>query len=172
VAKPGHPVLVIMGDAGIGVGGMEIETCARYKMPVVSIIWNNSEWMGGAYYLLYETVAGDNRMQQDIKYHEMFGCLEDVHSELCTRPEQLVPALERSFNSGKTAVVNALTAPLQIHPWLEGVPVNYIRAYGLERAREVLPGPGNFEKWFEERHGIPAEEALPYITATSRYLGI
>jgi len=169
VAKPGCPVLVVMGDGGMGVGGMEIETCARYKMPVVSIIWNNSAWMSGVYDTIYAQMAGDNRLQQDIKYHEMFGCLDNVHSELVTRPEQLVPALERSFNSGKTAVINALIAPGQNHPWSGGIPSAYYRAFGIERMREILPN-SNWEQGLESVGGI--EVLLDHMKRTSKYLGL
>jgi acetolactate synthase-1/2/3 large subunit len=169
LARPGQPVLAIMGDAGIGLGGMEIETCARYKMPVVSIIWNNSAWMSGVYETMYATMAGDNRMQKDIKYHDMFGCLEDVHSELVTRPEQLVPALEKSFNSGKTAVINVLIAKGQLHPWVEYLPASYYRAFGIERAREVLP-KSNWEQGLEAVGGI--EVLLEHSKATNKYVGL
>lgn len=37
-------------------------------------------------------------MRKDIRYDEMFGCVEKVNSDLVTKPEQVVPALERSFS--------------------------------------------------------------------------
>ena len=139
-------------------------------MPVVSIIWNNSEWMGGTYEWMYSKVAGDNRLQQDVKYHEMFGCLEDVHSELVTRPEQLVRALNRSFNSGKTAVINVLIAPMQTHPWVIVLPGSYYRAYGMERAREVMPK--TWEPAIEAHFGMSVEAVLEHLRYSTKYLGI
>ena len=46
-------------------------------------------------------------MLPDIRYDKIFaemGC----HTELVTEPGQIRPALERSFNSGKPAVINAI----------------------------------------------------------------
>jgi acetolactate synthase-1/2/3 large subunit len=43
----------------------------------------------------------------DVRYDKIFaemGC----HTELLTDPEQVRPALERAFNSGKTSVINAI----------------------------------------------------------------
>ena len=115
-ARPANPMQVIMGDGGMGVGGWEIETCARYKKPVTTIIWNNSEWMGPLHDRLYKSIGPDNKLQQDIKYDQMFALLENVHGELCTKPADLRPALERSFNSSKTAVINATADPYSHNP--------------------------------------------------------
>jgi acetolactate synthase-1/2/3 large subunit len=46
-------------------------------------------------------------MLPDVRYDKIFaemGC----HTELVTESEQIRPALERAFNSGKTAVINAI----------------------------------------------------------------
>jgi len=169
VAKPGHQVLVIMGDGGVGVGGMEIETCARYKMPVVTVVWNNSRWMGGIYEWLYCRLAGDNRLQQDIKYDQMFGVLEGVHSEICTTADEVRPALERAFNSGKTAVVNVLAESAgKVHPWVFGIPVQYMRWFGIERMRELLPK--EFQDRIESMGGPQA--AMDTLISSVKYIGL
>jgi acetolactate synthase-1/2/3 large subunit len=46
-------------------------------------------------------------MLPDVRYDKIFaemGC----HTELVTEAEQIRPALERAFNSGKPAVINAV----------------------------------------------------------------
>ncbi|VDN19439.1 unnamed protein product [Cylicostephanus goldi] len=40
--SPTTKVLVVQGDSAFGFSGMEIETIARYKLPVVTVILNNS----------------------------------------------------------------------------------------------------------------------------------
>jgi len=173
VARPGKPVMVMVGDGGMGIGGMEIETCARYKMPVVSVVWNNSEWMAPLHDWSYKCLGADNRMQKDIKYDRMFGVLEDVYSETCTQAEEIRPALERAFDSGKTAVVNLMVDPVQAcNPGVHSMPAQYARWFGLERAREVMP-PDWFdlmdEEW-KEAGGVTA--CVEAFTQYLRYVGV
>ena len=107
LARPGKQVFVLMGDGGIGVGGMDIETAQRYDLPVVYLICNNSTWIAGMEKEFYgEQLRGNTfSMLPDIRYDKMFeplGC----HTEHVEEPEHLRPALERSFASGRTAVIN------------------------------------------------------------------
>ncbi len=44
LARPGQQVVVISGDGGIGIGGFDMETAARYNLPVICVLWNNSSW--------------------------------------------------------------------------------------------------------------------------------
>jgi acetolactate synthase-1/2/3 large subunit len=107
LARPGKQVIGLIGDGGIGVAGFDIETAARYKIPVVYFVFNNSGWMGTAFQKLVCPVMDSWGMLEDIRYDRIFaemGC----HTELITEPEQIRPALERAFNSGKTAVINAI----------------------------------------------------------------
>ena len=44
VARPGSPVVAVIGDGGMGIGGWDIETAAKYRIPIVVVLWNNSAW--------------------------------------------------------------------------------------------------------------------------------
>jgi thiamine pyrophosphate-dependent acetolactate synthase large subunit-like protein len=44
LARPGKPVVTVIGDGGMGIGGWDMETAAKYKLPVVAVLWNNSSW--------------------------------------------------------------------------------------------------------------------------------
>jgi acetolactate synthase-1/2/3 large subunit len=46
-------------------------------------------------------------MLPDIRYDKMFEEMA-CHTEFVTEPEQIRPALERSFNSGKTSLINVI----------------------------------------------------------------
>lgn len=107
LARPGKQVIAIIGDAGIGVAGFDIETAARYKIPAVYFVFNNSGWISTKFQKILCPSMDSWGMLPDIRYDKIFaemGC----HTELVTEPQQIRPALERSFNSGKPAVINAI----------------------------------------------------------------
>jgi acetolactate synthase-1/2/3 large subunit len=109
LARPGKQVLVLMGDGGMGVGAMDIETARRYNLPVVYLVSNNSMWTSGLQHTFFGKTMGKSSfgMMPDIRYDRMFEVM-DCHAEHVEKPEQIRPALERAFNSGKTAVINAV----------------------------------------------------------------
>ena len=123
LARPNDRVLAIMGDAGIGLGGGDIETAIRYEIPVVYLVYNDSALAAG----LEQYCYGENfrvlgpeaykgfRLTQDVRYdlmYEPLGCyLEHVED-----PADIAPALERAFASGKTAVINLISTRHSQHP--------------------------------------------------------
>jgi acetolactate synthase-1/2/3 large subunit len=120
LARPGRQVVVIIGDGGIGIGGWDIETALRYELPVHTVIWNNSSW--GPSFEEIPLLKGRTdpfNMLDDIRYDEMFrimGC----HGENVVDPDQIAPALERAFRSGKASVVNVIGDKRVGHPGLGG----------------------------------------------------
>ena len=119
LARPGKQVFVMLGDGGIGIGGMDIETALRYRLPIVYLVYNNSSWMGrGPRRLLFRDDMPDWDMLPDIRYDKMFEAI-GCHGEQVENPEDIRPALERAFNSGKTAVINTLVDKDVIHPMLQ-----------------------------------------------------
>ncbi len=125
LARPGKPVLVYMGDLGMGVGAMDIETALRYKLPVVYVVNCNGTDISGVRDLYFEKtkLAGVRDslpimvwdFLPNIRYDKMFeplGC----HTEHVEKPSEIRPALERAFNSGVTSVVNVFTDPDITHP--------------------------------------------------------
>jgi acetolactate synthase-1/2/3 large subunit len=107
LARPGKQVISIIGDAGIGVAGFDIETAARYNIPVVFFVFNNSGWMSTHYQKIVCPTMDSWGMLPDVRYDKIFaemGC----HTELVTEARQVRPALERAFRSGKPSVINAI----------------------------------------------------------------
>ena len=78
-----------------------METAARYKLPVITVLWNNSSW--GPNFDQMPGLKGKTdpfNMLPNIRYDKIFaemGC----HSEHVETNEQITPALERAFKSGK-----------------------------------------------------------------------
>jgi len=120
LARPGAQVVLVVGDGGLGIGGWDMETAARYKLPVVCLLWNNSSW-GPSFEsmpLLKDRTDPFNILQ-DIRYDKIFaemGC----HGEHVEKPEEILPALERAFKSGKPSFVNVLGDKTVGHPTLGG----------------------------------------------------
>ncbi len=117
LARPGKQVFVMMGDGGMGIGGMDVETAVRCKLPVVFLVNNNSTWMAGSFDMYFKTYLGEENnwnITPGVRYDKMFeatGC----HGEHVEKPEEIRPALERAFLSGKPAVINVVVDSKVIH---------------------------------------------------------
>jgi acetolactate synthase-1/2/3 large subunit len=108
LGRPGKQAVALLGDGGLGIAGFDIETAARYNLPVCYIVYNNSGWMNpSTQKIMLPDVKDSWCMLPNIRYDKVFaemGC----HTEFVTEPQELRPALERSFNSGKTSVLNII----------------------------------------------------------------
>jgi acetolactate synthase I/II/III large subunit len=116
LARPERQVVMLAGDGAMGFAGMELDTLARHNVPVVVVIGNNGIWglekhpMEALYG--YSVVA---ELRQGTRYDlvaEALGC----HGVLVSSPDELRPALEAAFASGRPAVVNVLTDPAVAYP--------------------------------------------------------
>jgi acetolactate synthase I/II/III large subunit len=116
VAHPDRQVCLLLGDGAFGFAGMEFDTFVRHGIPVVGVMGNNGIWALEKHpmeFLYGYSVAAD--LQPGLRYDEIVRTLGG-HGELVERPEELRPALERAFSSGKPALVNVLTDPTVVYP--------------------------------------------------------
>jgi acetolactate synthase-1/2/3 large subunit len=102
VAKPDKQVLVLHGDGSFGLNGMELDTAARHKIPVVTVVSLNGGWTADPN---REKAGRDLGYTAFHKMAEALGC----HGEYVEEPDRIRPALERAFASGSPALVNVLT---------------------------------------------------------------
>ena len=120
LARPGSQVVIVSGDGGIGIGGWDMETAARYNLPVVCLLWNNSSW--GPSFEMMPALKGRTdpfNIMENVRYDKIFaemGC----HGEHVDTPDQIIPALERAFKSGRPSVVNVVGDKTIGHPTLGG----------------------------------------------------
>lgn len=118
LARPGKPVVVLLGDGGIGVAGMDIETAARYKLPMCFVVDNNSRWMGYLWDNFYRHWGNEFwGMMPDIRYDKMLEQC-DCHTDFVTDAQEIRPAIERALSSGKTSVVNIIRHSDVCNPWV------------------------------------------------------
>jgi acetolactate synthase I/II/III large subunit len=116
LAHPERQVCLLVGDGAFGFAGMEFDTFVRHGVPVVGVMGNNGIWALEKHpmeFLYGYSVAAD--LQPGCRYDEVVTALGG-HGELVERPEELRPALERAFASGKPALVNVLTDPAVVYP--------------------------------------------------------
>ena len=116
LAHPDRQVCLLLGDGAFGFSGMEFDTFVRHGIPVVGVMGNNGIWALEKHpmeFLYGYSVAAD--LQPGLRYDEIVRTLGG-HGELVERPEELRPALERAFSSGKPALVNVLTDPTVVYP--------------------------------------------------------
>lgn len=119
----GGPVFVMMGDGGIGIGGGDVETAARYGLPVVYMIYNDGGFCAGLesycygkdFELLGPKARGGFNFTPDIRYDRMFAPV-GAHVEHVTHPDEIAGALERSLESGTTAVIDVHATRDVAHP--------------------------------------------------------
>jgi acetolactate synthase-1/2/3 large subunit len=111
LARPGKRVLILHGDGAFGLNGMEFESMARQKLPVVSVIGNDGAWGQIKHpqkMMVGHTTAAE--LAPGIRYDKMVEAFGG-YGELVKRPEEIRPALERAFASGLPSCINALIDP-------------------------------------------------------------
>lgn len=116
LAHPERQVVLLQGDGAFGFSGMEFDTLARHGVSVVSIVGNNGIWALEKHpmeFLYGYSVVAD--LRPGTRYDQVVTALGG-HGELVERPDQLRPALERSFEAGGPALVNVLTDPTVAYP--------------------------------------------------------
>jgi oxalyl-CoA decarboxylase len=108
-AETGKPVVAICGDSAFGFSGMEIETVARYNLPVTVIIMNN----GGIY--RGDEPSPDHQIScmlfnPTTRYDLLMESVGGTGVRVTT-PEELSKALEASIKSGKPTLIDAIIDP-------------------------------------------------------------
>ena len=110
LACPDKLCINVWGDAAIGFTGMDFETAAREKAPILSILLNNSAM---AIELNVMPVATEKYRSTDISgnYAEFARALGG-YGERVTRPQDIVPAIRRGIEqtrAGKPALLEFMT---------------------------------------------------------------
>lgn len=114
LAKPGVPVIALMGDGSAGFHLSEFDTAARSGSKFTLIIGNDARW--NAEYQIQLRNYGAQRLHScelnETRYDQVaanLGC----HGEGVTRPDELGPALDRAAKSDTAACLNVA---IESHP--------------------------------------------------------
>jgi thiamine pyrophosphate-dependent acetolactate synthase large subunit-like protein len=94
----GAPVLCITSDAGIAYSMFELDTAAKYKIPVIAVVYNNNSWG------MWPSAVGSARsmhmylFQENLRYDKMAEGL-GARGEYVQTPQELRDALKRSYQA-------------------------------------------------------------------------
>jgi acetolactate synthase-1/2/3 large subunit len=116
LAHPERQVVLMLGDGAFGFSGMEFDTLARHGVNIVAVMGNNGIWALEKHpmeFLYGYSVAAE--LRPETRYDQVVEALGG-YGELVSTPQELKPALERAFSSGKPALVNVLTDPTVVYP--------------------------------------------------------
>ena len=114
---PDQRVLLINGDGSIGFNFMEFENAIRKGLAIVVVICNDLGW--GMIRHSQEIRIGHaieaGTLIGPVDYHKM---VEAIGGKgfLVEKPEDIRPALEEAFASGKTCCINVMTDPTTVSP--------------------------------------------------------
>ncbi len=109
---PKKKVLVINGDGSFGLNGFEFDTAVRFGLPFVSIVGNDAGW--GQIRGPQERMVGKERAVATSlapsRYDKVVQALGG-YGENVSHPDDILPALKRSFASGLPACINVSLDP-------------------------------------------------------------
>jgi len=103
----GAPVLCITSDAGIAYSMFELDTAAKYKIPVIAVVYNNNCWG------MFPAAIGSARsmhlylFQENLRYDKMAEGL-GARGEYVRTPEELRAALKRSYDAASKETISSL----------------------------------------------------------------
>lgn len=106
-AKPGAPVIAVMGDGTFGFHAAEIDTAARCGLPFVAIVGNDARW--NAEYQIQVREYGAERAKGcellPLRYDKVASGYGG-HGEYVDAPGNLLAAVQRGQASGLPVVIN------------------------------------------------------------------
>jgi acetolactate synthase-1/2/3 large subunit len=115
--NPKSRVCLMIGDGSVGFNFMEFENAIRKQLPIVVVISNDLGWgmIRHSQELRLGHAIEAGTWIGKVDYHKLVEALggKGIFVE---RPEQIRPALEEAFASGKTTCINVMTDPTTVSP--------------------------------------------------------
>ena len=108
------PVMLLTSDSSFMFAIAELETAARLNLPLVCVVGVDNQW--GLEVGVYKRTFGQGSLEtgvhwsKDVRFDKIaegFGC----RGEYVDTPEELGPAIERGFASGKVTVIHVPIDP-------------------------------------------------------------
>jgi acetolactate synthase-1/2/3 large subunit len=109
VARPGVPIVAMMGDGTFGFHAMEIDTAMRYRLPFVAAIGNDARW--NAEYQIQLKAYGRERLvgcELEPSRYDLVAASFGAYGEMVDDPARLAAAATRAHDSQRPAVLNIM----------------------------------------------------------------
>jgi len=93
----GAPSVCMTTDAGMGYSLFEMETAAKYKIPIIGVVYNNNAWVTYTSALNSPRSVHLHLFQENLRYDkaaEALGC----HGEYVRTPQEFRDALKRCYD--------------------------------------------------------------------------
>ena len=121
-ARPDAPVVVFTGDGCMRMHGIEVQSAARFGLPVIVVVSNNAAL--GNVWLRMRTQGPVPAHLTEAPDQDWAGFARSLGCEgtKVRKPDELAPALERALASGKACVIDVKTdraAATPIEPYSE-----------------------------------------------------
>jgi acetolactate synthase-1/2/3 large subunit len=134
VAEGGkRPVMLLTSDSSFLFHIAELETAARLKLPLVCVVGVDNQWglEVGVYKRTFEQPSSQPGVHwsKNVRFDKIAEGL-DCHGEYVEKDEDIGPAIERAYASGRTAVVHVCIDP--------------------KANSEEMPNYGEFRTWYAE----------------------
>ncbi|MEE8421632.1 MAG: thiamine pyrophosphate-binding protein [Dehalococcoidia bacterium] len=118
--NPDKRILMVNGDGAFGLNGFEFDTLVRFDLPIVSVVGNDRQW--GQIAVGQVRQYGEDRqvatkLEDSARYDKVVEALGG-YGEYVEEPDEIAPAIQRAFDSGKPACVNVIMDPRP--PGVEG----------------------------------------------------
>ena len=108
-ARPEAPVVVFTGDGCMQMHGIEIQTAARFDLPVIFVVSNNAAL--GNVWLRARTIGPLAAQLTETADHDWAGFARSLGLEAATvrRPDELVLAIERALGLDRAFLIDVKT---------------------------------------------------------------
>jgi acetolactate synthase I/II/III large subunit len=110
LAAPAKLCVNVMGDGAFGMAGMDFETAARERIPILTILLNNSAL--GGYEKLMPVATERYRLKYLSGEYAKVAQALGGYGERVERPADIIPAIERAqeqIAAGKPALLEVIT---------------------------------------------------------------
>jgi acetolactate synthase-1/2/3 large subunit len=95
LARPGSQVVWMVGDGSFGFHTMELDTAARFGLPIVAIVMNNRGWSA-------------SWVPLGVRHYERMAPAFDGEGFFVEHPDQIGPALDAAFAATTPTIVNVM----------------------------------------------------------------
>jgi acetolactate synthase-1/2/3 large subunit len=120
------PVLWYTGDGSFGFHAMEMDTMARFGIPVVCVISNDSAWgmiRLAERYIRPEEIESKGHCNVELEHmraYEKMAAVFDGYGERVTDPAEIVAAIQRAAATGKPSIINVEVDKVSLSPMIAG----------------------------------------------------